>query len=216
MLNKNIISLCLIFGLLSTAPLSQADTSAAGGMGQLKTNSDNSEHNMKQYQANAQISQENVREISRAIIELDKTERQLMDNHANLEKNKEILKGVKEKISGFKSEEEEKMLAEKKQLEELLALVKKIQANQDRRQENIKAYELRMAEIDQEILDWDNQNRSMQQLKKQIAEKRIEAVKERSNWQSKRESYLAEAKKWQDELDSHRKTFQEYRHLMNN
>jgi uncharacterized membrane protein YqiK len=66
----------------------------------------------------------------------------------------------------------------------------------NKRQFNMKAYDNKVAEIEQEKKDWRFQQENMNSLVAEIDKKQKAAEAEQKNWKQKAEGYNKEAEKW--------------------
>ena len=202
----------LITTLLLSVPAG-AKTDVKGALEQLKTNEENAKSNFKQYDANAEIASQNIVEVTNAIKALREQRTQLGANAQNLEKNRAILDAVKLKLDGFKKEELAQMKREETLTAQLKAQLEKLEANKTKRQQNVDAYAQKMADVDKERADWDQQKQTFAGVQKEIDQKEQKALAEREKWLEKRKGYRGEATKWDKEAKTAEETRVKYDRL---
>ncbi len=186
----SLLSLLLICG----SAVGKTDTAAT--MQQLKTNEENAKANHKQYETNADISSKNISAVNEAIKQVRTQRTQLTSNAQNLEKNRAILDKMKLKLQEFKKEEITQAAKEESQIQQLRKVLETLEANKMKRDQNIQAYDQKIAEVDREKADWDSQKTVFASLQAEIDKKEKTAVTERDRWIERRNGYRQEADKW--------------------
>lgn len=78
-------------------------------------------------------------------------------------------------------------------------MLKKLEENKLKREQNIAAYDAKLNEIKGEEAAWEKQKNSLDELYKLIDQKTELAKKERQNWLDKKKTYEQETAKWQKE-----------------
>ncbi len=117
-------------------------------------------------------------------------------NQGSIEKNKAALDKMKQKIASLKVAEQEKLKKEEAQIQEVKALLEKLESNKRTREMNMAAYDAKVQEIEKEKSDWDSQRQVASELTKVIDQKEAEATTEKAKWSSKKNEYHTEALKW--------------------
>lgn len=188
--------------ILVAACSAWAKTDVKGALEQLKTNEANAKSNFKQYDENADIASKNIVEVTAAIKQLRDQRTALNANAANLEKNRAILDKMKAKLQEFSQEESNQMKKEDAQITQLRATLEKLEANKSKRQENLETYKQKIAEVDAERSEWDQQKEAFASIQKDLDGKEKKALAEREKWIEKRKGYRAESVKWEKEAQT--------------
>ena len=197
--------------LFSGKAFAQTDTSKR--LDQLKENVENSEKNYEQYKKNYEISAKNKVEAEKAIKQLKHLELELGKNDKTVAQNKAALEKMKQKILSFKKLEQAKIDAESQQIQEVQNVLRRLQANVDKRKLNMVAYDKKVGEIDKEKKDWEQQDKKMAEIKLKLAQKRKDAAKEKSKWQAKAKSYKTETGKWKVQAKSSKNIYRKMDNL---
>ncbi len=184
-------------GLLSLSAWAKTDVKAA--LQTLKTNEANAKANTKQYEENTEIASKNIVEVTAAIKQLREQKAALTGNAQNLQKNMAILDSMKEKLQNFSKEEQEQVKKEEAQIAQLKATLEKLEANKIKRQQNIEAYSLKITEVEQEKMQWNEQRETFAAIQKELETKEARALQEREKWIERRKGYRSEASKWEKE-----------------
>ncbi|MCB0413343.1 MAG: hypothetical protein KDD50_03360 [Bdellovibrionales bacterium] len=185
--------------VIFSAQSAGAKTSIKQSLDQLEKNKQNSAQNLKQYEDNLGIVDQNVSEVKKAIKGLQDQRTQLQKNVNNVEKNKAAIEEMRKKVLEHKMAEAQKLEEDLKDIARLEKLLQKLRSNQEKREDNLKAYNLKLDEIVKEKSAWDNQKASMNDLNKSISEKLTYAEAELKKWESKQKSYQKEVSKWKTE-----------------
>lgn len=183
--------------ILSTAAYAKTDVPAA--LQQLKTNEANAKSNHKQYEDNAEIASKNIVEVTAAIKSLRDQKVQLTNSASNLNKNLAILEKMKERLQTFNKEEQAAMKKEEAQIAQLKATLEKLEANKAKREQNVTSYNEKIAEVDREKMEWQEQHNAFASIQKELDTKEQKALVEREKWIEKRKGYRAESAKWEKE-----------------
>ena len=192
---KHVIGLTII--AVSMPAFAKTDVPAA--MGQLKVNEENAKGNRKQYDDNVEIATKNVVEVTAAIKQLREQRARMSGSSQSLEKNLAILDTVKAKLIGFKAEETAAQKKEDMQVAQIKGLLEKLEANKAKRQQNLAAYDQKLAEVETERGDWSMQKQSFGSIQKELDQKEAKASAERDQWIAKRNGYRDESAKWDKE-----------------
>ncbi len=191
--------LITLIALTAMSFAASAKTDVPGALGQLKTNEDNAKSNFKQYEDNAEIASKNIVEVTAAIKALRDQKNQLTSSAANLNKNLAILEKMKERLQTFNKEEQTAMKKEESQIAQLKNQLEKLEANKAKREQNIVSYGEKIAEVDKEKTDWQEQHQAFASIQKELDVKEAKAMTEREKWIEKRKGYRGESAKWEKE-----------------
>jgi hypothetical protein len=190
-----------------------AKTDPANTLDQLKVNAENSEFNYRQYQDNLDVVNKNVEQSDKAAQELRALKKQLISNTQNVDKNKKSLAEVQIEIQKLKKKEQDRLAQDEKQILEVKKILEKLEANKQKRLENVTAYDQMNTQVEQEIKEWDTQVQQMATLQKELDAKEKRAVDEKVHWQAKRKDYEAESKKWSAQAKSSKATYDKYKKM---
>lgn len=190
------INKILLLSAVFATSTALARTDVQGALQQLKTNENNAKANQKQYEENADIASKNIVEVTQAIKHLRDQKGKLNANSTNLNKNKAILDAMKTKLQQFKNQETAQMAKETAQINQLKAVLEKLEANRMKREQNVKAYDDKIAEVEKERGEWNQQKEAFAAIQKELESKEKRAIAEREKWLNKRKGYRAEANKW--------------------
>ena len=188
-----------LLALLALTVSAHAKTDVPGALQTLKTNDENAKANFKQYDDNANIASQNIVEVTAAIKQLRDQKTQLNGSAANLNKNLAILDKMKERLQTFSKEEQAAMKKEDVQIAQLKAALGKLEANKAKREQNVQAYGEKLAEVDKEKAEWQEQHQAFASIQKELDAKESKAMAEREKWIEKRKGYRGEAAKWEKE-----------------
>lgn len=191
--------LTALIALTTVSMSATAKTDVNGALTQLKTNEENAKSNYKQYEDNAEIASKNIVEVTAAIKQLRDQKAQLNSSAANLNKNLAILDKMKERLQTFSKEEQTAMKKEDAQIAALKASLEKLEANKAKREQNISSYAEKIAEVDKEKTDWQEQHQAFASIQKELDTKETKALAEREKWIEKRKGYRGESAKWEKE-----------------
>jgi len=191
--------LTALIALTTVSISATAKTDVNGALTQLKTNEENAKSNYKQYEDNAEIASKNIVEVTAAIKQLRDQKAQLNSSAANLNKNLAILDKMKERLQTFSKEEQTAMKKEDAQIAALKASLEKLEANKAKREQNISSYAEKIAEVDKEKTDWQEQHQAFASIQKELDTKETKALAEREKWIEKRKGYRGESAKWEKE-----------------
>jgi len=192
-------TILILSGLVAGSSAAFAKTDVKAAMQQLKTNEENAKANYKQYDENSDVASQNIVEATNAVKSVREQRAQLINNAQNLEKNLAILAKMRERLSGYKNDEALLMKKEEQQAQALRAQLERLEANRMKREQNITAYDAKIAEVDKEKADWDQQKSAFTSIHKELDGKEQKALGEREKWIEKRKGYRGEAAKWEKE-----------------
>lgn len=176
---------------------------------QLKANSENAESNFKQYQENHEIAKSNVETTQKAIQDLDTQRAQLQKNVQNIDGNKAALQKMREHVVGLQTKEREAAKTDETRIEEVKALLTRLEASKRGHETNIATYENKLAEMDQEKAGWDQQKSAVADLTAAIDTKKTEAVTAQKTWKEKAKTYGEQITRWKSESEKASKQYRE-------
>jgi chromosome segregation ATPase len=208
-------NLSIIFSLIFVFTAAQAEVNVEADIQKLEENKDNSKLNYEQYKKNYNISKQNISVIKKSIKTLRAQKRSVSKNDRNIEKNKKALEKMKVKVISYKAKEQKKQMKEVQDIEELKALLVKMETNLNLRNLNVQEYDKKIAEIVKEKLEWDEQNQDLETLRQTIVIKESEAKKEHKNWIGKKKDYRRQMGKWKSESKIARQRLKKYKKLAN-
>ncbi len=209
------ILLVSVISLGTLTLTAQAKTDVAASMEHLKKNEENAKSNKQQYETNVDISSKNIVEVTAAIKKLREQKAQLASNSQNLDKNRAVLEKMRQKLADYSKEESALLKKEEAQIAQLRSTLEKLEANKKLREENISAYQLKIAEVEKEKSDWDSQKQAFSEIQKELNTKEAKALTERDKWLDKRKGYRGEAAKWDKEAEVAEQTRVKYEKLKN-
>lgn len=189
----------MVLPVLMAATAAFAKTDVQSTLQQLKVNEENAKANLKQYETNAEISNKNIGEVSEALKQIKTQRQQLVSNAQNLEKNRAMLDKMKMKLAEYKKDEQMQLAKEDSQIQQLRKVLEVLESNRMKREQNMLAYDQKMAEIEKEKADWDSQKNVFATLQAELDKKEKTAAAERARWVERRNGYKLEADKWSRE-----------------
>ncbi len=210
---KLTLSMCgvAIVTFIGSRALGKTDTKAE--IAQLKTNAQNSEFNRKQYQDNLDIVNKNIAQAGKAIGELSNMKRQLFFNTRNVDKNEKELTLMEQDVKRLEAKEQFKMNDENKQISVVEKYLAKLQANEQKREANLKAYNKMLVEAQNEAKEWKNQVKQMSHLEAKLSTKKQQAEKARMKWIAKRKDYAVQAHIWTIKAHHALATYNKYKSI---
>ena len=163
-----------------------------------------------EYQKTLKIVDENLKQVNKALDELKEGRKTVKYHLKNSDENKKKLAGHKKTLDQYIAKEDKSVLAEQKKLDALLLKVNQLKKNIEQRQLNVKAYQAKKVEIDQELAAWQEQQKRIANLIDVIDKKEKLAVSEKKNWEDKRKGYSMESARWEKTASQAKDLYRKY------
>jgi chromosome segregation ATPase len=179
----------------------------------MKSNYENSEYNVQEYQKNAKIVDDNIAEVLKAKKEVSDQRAQLQ---SAFQKNQQGLKVYDDQTKEVQKsiDTENKMLqTEEQKLAEAQAVIQKIKANQEKRQKNILEYQKQLAQIDKDKADWKTRSDSFKKQWDDLTKRLQEIASIETELKNKQKGYQGEIGRWKREAEKNKKQYNEYSNM---
>lgn len=206
---KLLISLVTPLLSLSTYALNDADS----GLTRIQSNIENAKSNLGQYEKNMSTIDSNLQTLKQA-------EGQILHQkeilYTAIKKNKDgqnKLKSQENELNKLIEGEKRDITKDDVQLKELQALIVKIQANQQKRTENIANYQQQIQQLGTEKKGWDEKSVDLGKYKTEIDKELEQIIKEQKTWASKKSGYKSEISKWNKEINKQQKAYDDLKAL---
>lgn len=197
---KSKTQLAVYLVVAAFAVQASAKTNVQQKVEQLKGNTEASKINLKQYEDNLKIVDENLSENAKAIKSLQVQRTSLQKQQTETAKGKAGVDAVKKQLTGYIATEQKALETEKKQIADLEKALETLRANAQVRENNIAEYNQRMTNIDTEMAAWAEKNQSIVELDKDLSAKEKEALADRASWTAKKATYTDEVAKWKKQV----------------
>lgn len=191
--------LAMNFAMLA-ALTAQARTDVSAKVRQMNENVAASKSNLQQYEANLGAVVSNLAETERALKTIEMQKAAIVKQTGESAKDKSSVNAARVEVEALLKSERDLMTAEERQLEELRSAMQRVEANREKRQGNIAAYEERLKAIDADQTTWTERNQSIADLDSALKAKEDEARSERKRLQGKKAEYEEEIGKWQKQV----------------
>lgn len=210
---KNKIASFLIGSSLLVAPASYAGTTAQEGLDKIKNNLNNSKSNLGEYQKNLKTVEKNIGEIQKAKAQVDEQRKTVT---AQTEENNKSLGKIstqEKELGALIADEKTKKALEEKKLQELQAVILKLQENITKRDSNIADYELQMGQLQEEKKVWASRGEQIKQQGDLVSQRTNSLSKTEGDWKNKKKGYEGEVNRWGKEVDRQQKLHDNYSSL---
>lgn len=211
---KNVMNKTMMLGLMITmAAPAFAGTTAKEGMEKIKTNFSNSKTNLGEYQRNLKTVDKNIGEIQKAKTQVDEQRKAV---GLQVEENKKSLVKVtsqEKEIQTLIADEKTKKASEEKKLQELQAMVLKLQENIGKRDANLADYDLQMNALQEEKRVWTSRGDQIKQQGDLVNQRTSALTKNENDWKNKKKGYEGEVGRWSKEVDRQQKLNDNYSSL---
>lgn len=189
--------------------------SAQQGLDKIKNNLENSKANQKEYERNLDIVNKNIGEVSKAKTAVQKQKESVS---GEIVKNNESLKKVlvqERDINFLITQEQEKKLAEQKQIEQLEKLLQQLKQNQAQRDTILAEYQNQLKFNNDEKKAWKDREGELRAQEAKTINSLRGLASEESSWNNKKKGYEGEAKRWSAEAEKQQKIQDTYQGLAN-
>lgn len=212
--NSNLLKATLLSTTLLLSAQSYGETfTTEDGLSKLNENSKNAKLNQKEYEKNLGTVSTNLVEINKAKTTVqqakDKVTTEILSNNESLKK---VLIQERE-IQALVTAEQQKIDAEKKQLEQLEMLTKQIQGNIEKREQNIADYNSQLLINQGEKKAWKDREGELRGQEGQVIENLRTIASEERTWGNKKKGYELEVKRWSAESERQQKVYETYKGL---
>jgi chromosome segregation ATPase len=197
---------CLIF-------TAQADLSAQQGLEKIRSNFNNSQENLKQYEANLKISEQNLTELKRFRQELQGEMIRVDQSLAENQKSRANLNISLQDFNGKLQKESQHLATEERQREELRKRLELLEGQITQRKNNLSVIQANITNLQRDLKSLDEHEAKIQARRQELIQLNQKTADDEKQWQQKRQGYQLEVKKWQDESDRQRKMLDSYSSL---
>ncbi|MES2964249.1 MAG: hypothetical protein V4760_10190 [Bdellovibrionota bacterium] len=197
---KTLMMKTLVIAIAMVATQAQARTDVTGKVQQLKDNKEASKQNLGQYEDNLRTVNTNISEVEKALKLLKKQRESLVKQQSDTAKGKLTVDASKKQIEGFMKAEQTKLDTELKQIEQLRQVLATLEANVEKRQQNIAQYQEKKSKVDGELGAWSERNQSIVELEQAIKAKEDQARNDQKRLAEKKATYEAETSKWKKQV----------------
>jgi chromosome segregation ATPase len=217
-IKNQIFSFAAALGLTLAFSAKQAQAenySAQQGLDKIKSNLENSKANQKEYERNLDIVNKNIGEVSKAkssvLKQKDSVSGEIVKNNESLKK---VL--VQERDINFLiAQEQEKKVAEQKQIEQLEKLLQQLKQNQVQRDAILADYQNQLKSNSEEKKAWKDREGELRAQEAKTINSLRGLASEEATWNNKKKGYEGEAKRWSAEADKQQKIQDTYQGLAN-
>ena len=197
---RNSVLTLSVLSVLMVSGSAIARTDVKAKVQQLNDNVAASKANLKQYESNLGVVVANLNETDKALKTIEKQKAAISKQTGQSAKDQSSVDAAKADVELNLKSERELLLAEEKQVEELKASLARIEANREKRQANVTAYEERLKAVEAEHSVWTERSQSIADLDGALKAKEDEARAERKRLQSKKSEYEDEIGKWKKQV----------------
>lgn len=180
--------------------IAEARTDVRAKVQQLNDNVSASKANLQQYQSNLGTVVSNLAETDRALKTIEKQKTAVIKQTGQSAKDQASVDAAKAEVEQNLKRERELLTSEERQAEELKLALQRIEANKEKRQANILAYEERLKAVETDRSAWTERNQSIADLDSALKAKEDEAKAEQKRLQAKKAEYEEEISKWQKQV----------------
>lgn len=198
---KNILPMTLCFLTLTWATLpASARTDVKAKVQQLNENVAASKANLEQYESGLRTVVTNLGETDRVLKTIERQKVAITKQTGQSAKDQSSVESAKAEVEQSLKRERDLFLAEEKQLDELRRAIQRIEANKEKRQSNILAYEERLKAVEGERSAWTERSQSITDLDASLKAKEEDARSEKKRLQAKKAEYEVEVGKWKKQV----------------
>lgn len=197
------------------AQLSFAKTEINDQLERLKTNQENSEHNLKQYEINQKIVEQNLDEVNKAVEQLKTNKAHVKKSQKSVAENEKIIDKAVADIQRESEKEKRSMTDEQAKLAEVEKLAEKLRANIALREQNIAAYNARVQELNQTKGTLGEREKAVAELDQALEVKYQQAMNEHKEWSGKQKAYSEEVAKWKKNRNDSEQMHKNFERLKN-
>lgn len=195
------MSLLTAANVLVTMPsLASARTDVKAKVQQMNENVEASKTNLQQYESNLGTVVSNLNETDKALKTIERQKAAIVKQTGQAAKEQASVNAAKTEVEQLLKQEHDQLTAEDRQADELRAALQRVEANREKRQANIAAYEARLKDVEAEHSTWTERNQSIADLDAALKAKEDEARSERKRLQAKKSEYEEEIGKWRKQV----------------
>ncbi len=217
---KSIVSNAVVIGLAMTvvgmSKAAHARTDVKAKVQQMNENVAASKTNLQQYQANLGTVVSNLAETDKALKTIERQKAAIVKQTGQSAKDQASVNAAKAEVDQLLKQERDLMSAEDSQVDELRTALQRVEANREKRQANIVAYEERLKTVEADRSTYTERNQSITDLDSALKAKDDEARSERKRLQSKKSEYEEEIGKWQKQVRLSERAATNFRGLKDN
>lgn len=191
---------CLVFASTVVSLAVNAKTDVAAKQEQLKENVSAAKSNLAQYESNLRVVTQNISEVRKAIKTLKGQSAALAQKETKSGSDQKALAQVKNQVEGFLAQERTLKDMELRQMEELKALLARLEANQVQRDQNIAAYQEQLTKLGGDGALVQGRAEVITELKTQLSAKSELAETELKELLAKKSEYEVEIEKWKKQV----------------
>lgn len=198
--------------VLSTGAIAET-MSAANGLDKIKNNLENSKANQKEYERNLSVVNQNLNEVNKAKSSVLKQKESVS---TEIVKNNDSLKKVmvqERDIATLLKQEQDKLAAEAKQVEQLEKMTAQIRQNQQQRETIIADYQNQLRMTSDEKKAWKDREAELRAQEAKTIQSVRALASEESTWTNKKKGYEGETKRWAAEAEKQQKIHDTYQGL---
>lgn len=210
---KTTLLLLAVCPLIMNSSAAYARTDVKAKVQQLTDNVSASKANLQQYESNFHTVNSNLSETDRALKTIEKQKQALIKQTGQSAKDQAAVDAAKAEVELNLKRERELLAAEERQASELQAALQRIQANKEKRQANIVAYEDRLKAVETDRSTWTERSQSIADLDGALKAKEEEAKSEQKRLQAKKAEYEDEIGKWKKQVRLSERAFVNFRGL---
>lgn len=205
-----IIAILAVIGFSREA---DAQLTAREGLGQIKSNLENSRENLTSYKKNLQVVDGNVQEVAKARQQLDSQRGTLAK--AVQENNQQMATYSRQEneVMLLIKEEQTKLTQEQAKIDELMKIVNQLKDNQKKRESNIQSYKSQMNQAALEKKEWQERGEEIKRAHAELQGRNQSLVSQETEWRGKRKGYEGEVVRWQKEVERNQKLQETYSSL---
>lgn len=186
------------------------------GLDKIKTNLENSKTNQQEYERNLEIVNRNIGEVSKARSAVQKQKetvsKEIVQNNESLKK---VL--VQERDINFLiKQEQERQLAEAKQIEQLEKTLQQMKQNQTQRETILVEYQNQLKANADEKKVWKDREAELREQEAKTINSLRGLASEENTWNNKKKGYEGEVKRWSSEVGKQQKIHDTYQGLSSN
>lgn len=208
-----ITAILAVLALMALSRVANAQMTAREGLGQIKSNLENSKQNLSGYRQNLQTVDGNVKEVVKARQQLE-TQKGAVAKAAQ-ENSQQLSTYTRQEgeVQLLIKEEQNKITQEQAKIEELTRLVNQLKENQKKREANIQAYKGQLNQATLEKQEWQSRGEKINKASTELQNRNQSLANQETEWRGKRKGYEGEVTRWQKEVDRNQKLQDTYSSL---
>jgi hypothetical protein len=207
------IAICIFTLHQNSAQAAEVINSAQEGLARIKSNLNNSKSNLSSYENNLNTVESNLQEIAKAKNQIEEQQKQLNKVDEENKKAMITISTQEKELNLLIIDEKTKNDLDAKKITELEMMISKMKATQQKRDENINAYQQQLLKAQEEKRIWQSRIEGFNVQKSKVTQNSKSIQKEESEWQAKRLGYKAEVNRWNAEVQRQQKINDSYTSL---